>query len=1146
MTYNHLKLILLAVTALISPVISHAISPDFYPENSVLSSGRWVKVRVDNSGMQQITYDQLRQWGFNDPSAVTVFGFGSAANTRDIVDDKLGGDLPQQPVVYLDDKLVFFGESAARVAFIFNGNGILPTTYVERNAASEYGCYFLTDSQPLYDLNANLIPLTSGGNATDWHLSTGFVEEEIANPNAAGRIYVGHNLGPDEVLEFNFDIPDIYTSSSKSPRLYINPVLFSEQNANRFTLTLPTFTNPDAIVNISITNPSSDPVTSPYISRSNYNISRDVNPDAQSFRVTIARQDPATYPDFAALDHLSFFYHRQNILADRPELVLNYATLEANSAINIAQTDTSTQVWDIEHASCVRPYATQYNTITGLTTITTPTTHNISSVNPYGARIIAFNPAAEHNTVSYVGQIDNQDLHSLQTPDLIIISSNLCYSQALDLADIHRRILGHDVLVVRQQELFNEFSSGVPSQSAYRMFAKMLYDRNPDKLKAVLLFGAGSYDNRALIDNTRQLFEAGALLLTYGTNDLSLMGTTSRSFSADAYYGMLDDAFKGSTMTEQFMTINVGRLPVSSQAEASDAVEKIRQYLSSVPTVDVKHRVILLSDSGNQNSHMSSSEKIADELYSANPGFTIIKAYDAIYPWTSNTGKILREHLINSLQAGVGFFNYTGHGDPTSLSGRTLWNTSLALQTDYDFYPIVVVASCDTYNFDRSSNNLGHIMTLKPNGGAIAYIGAGRTVYETMNQRIDQQISRAYAEAPEGSYTGDIFRIGRNSTIAYSYDANLNYNTLCYNFCGDPLLPLYAATCNVTLDKVNGTPHSASRRYELTALGENVFEGFVFSNPGFPDATFNGTLIATLYEAPTTVTTHTANNSDIATDIVLDEDKIAEVTTRIENGRFSFTLTPPVVSREGTYNRLTLYAYSDDLKRFSRNYTKALHMSFDNEATPTDTEAPVISELYLNSPEFTDGDMVGSTFYLYATIEPDPSGLKTSVAAIGATTRVVIDGTRTMNVYGTAMTTEADGTIRILMPISSVADGRHSLTLSTSDNIGNSSSRTINFQVLNAPVDASLAISESPARVQATIRLDHTFANQPGGRLVIEDINGNTIRSIVAPTFPYEWDLTDSEGNLVADGVYRAYAILNSGLQYAATPKAEIIVLQKQ
>lgn len=43
---------------------------------SVLASGRWVKVRVPETGVYRLTDAELRKMGFSQPDRVRVFGYG--------------------------------------------------------------------------------------------------------------------------------------------------------------------------------------------------------------------------------------------------------------------------------------------------------------------------------------------------------------------------------------------------------------------------------------------------------------------------------------------------------------------------------------------------------------------------------------------------------------------------------------------------------------------------------------------------------------------------------------------------------------------------------------------------------------------------------------------------------------------------------------------------------------------------------------------------------------------------------------------------------------------------------------------------------------------------------------------------------------
>lgn len=53
-----------------------ALPLDTYASSSVLASGRWVKVSVAETGLHLITTVELRRYGFTDPKAVKVYGYG--------------------------------------------------------------------------------------------------------------------------------------------------------------------------------------------------------------------------------------------------------------------------------------------------------------------------------------------------------------------------------------------------------------------------------------------------------------------------------------------------------------------------------------------------------------------------------------------------------------------------------------------------------------------------------------------------------------------------------------------------------------------------------------------------------------------------------------------------------------------------------------------------------------------------------------------------------------------------------------------------------------------------------------------------------------------------------------------------------------
>ncbi|MDE5674735.1 MAG: hypothetical protein K2I44_05265, partial [Muribaculaceae bacterium] len=77
---------------------SLAISADFYTQSSRLASGRWVKIQVNESGIQLISNDKLRKLGFSDPESVNVFGYGGRM-IPELLDASMIDDLPLVPSV---------------------------------------------------------------------------------------------------------------------------------------------------------------------------------------------------------------------------------------------------------------------------------------------------------------------------------------------------------------------------------------------------------------------------------------------------------------------------------------------------------------------------------------------------------------------------------------------------------------------------------------------------------------------------------------------------------------------------------------------------------------------------------------------------------------------------------------------------------------------------------------------------------------------------------------------------------------------------------------------------------------------------------------------------------------------------------------
>ena len=130
---------------------------------------------------------------------------------------------------------------------------------------------------------------------------------------------------------------------------------------------------------------------------------------------------------------------------------------------------------------------------------------------------------------------------------MIIITAPKLKEQADRLAEYRRTNDGLLVEVVTAEQVYNEFSSGTPDGTAYRLLMKMFYDRSVTKGRApsyLLLFGDGANDNRGKNSYVWKSSVLENCLLTY-QSEPSLNET--ESYVCDDYFGFLDDTEGGKT-----------------------------------------------------------------------------------------------------------------------------------------------------------------------------------------------------------------------------------------------------------------------------------------------------------------------------------------------------------------------------------------------------------------------------------------------------------------------------------------------------------------------------------------------------------------------------------------------------------------------
>lgn len=207
------------------------------------------------------------------------------------------------------------------------------------------------------------------------------------------------------------------------------------------------------------------------------------------------------------------------------------------------------------------------------------------------------------------------------------------------------------------------------------------------------------------------------LLLIGDVNRIPRSEGTSRV--SDLYWGEFDGN------QDYIPDIYIGRLPVADTNQLKTVLNKIIQYekFEFADTNIFYSRALVTA--GNDNayaSYMNGQVKYAVDNYLNQTNK--IEGYHFYYPQSYSADDSIKK-LINK---GVGFINYTGHGDPSGWVDPALRSTDVALLKNKNMYPFVISNACETAAFS-TTGSFGNSMIVSADKGAIGYIGCSGLSY---------------------------------------------------------------------------------------------------------------------------------------------------------------------------------------------------------------------------------------------------------------------------------------------------------------------------------------------------------------------------------------------------------------------------------
>lgn len=1095
-----------------------------YASESVLNSGKWVKMQVAEDGIYKLTAADLKKMGFSNLDKVAVYGYGGWPLDEDFSTTYID-DVPEVAVWRSADYLLFYGKGPRKWEYSSSDKSFIHTN----NPYSNYGYYFVSEKETT---GRTMEKAASAAGATlqvttfdDYVLH----EEELVSVNSSGRELYGESFTSTLSRDFTISVPGITNDEGKATLSFIS----------RGNGTITMNVDGNALISGSVSVPSDEYE----VARELYRERAWVADKGETVKVNIGYS--TTGHKNVHLNYFRLQMKRQLKVYDNYTFFRSLSARGNASRFVIQGADASTLVFDVTDGVNPQQMETSLNGT------------ELSFSIPASASLREFvvvKPSQIKAPVT-VGEVANQNLHALPQQDMIIIAQPNFTTQAERLAEAHRTKDNLTVRVVTPESIYNEFSSGTPDATAYRRFMKMFYDRKTseaDAPKYLLLFGDGSFDNRKLTSAWKSV-DMSNMLLTYQTeNSLS-----SQSYVIDDYFGFLDDADNKKSLQNKKLCLGIGRFPIRTVEQATQMVDKVISYMENKNTGSWKNNLCFMADDGSNTDgfmteHMEFADQLAGYVESEHPEFLVNKLYYDAYKkdMTAGTYPDVRSGLQKLLKDGLLLFNYTGHGGTTALSDEKVLTQTDINQFTYTHLPVWVTATCDFTRFDDLNTSAGEDVFLNKSSGGIALFTTVRVAYSRPNFPINDNVIRNLFERNNG----------RRRTLGEVMQATKNTLSSVYKlgFCliGDPAVKMAYPEFGMKVTTVNGQSVDGNS-ISFKALEKITVEGEVLDVSGQLVTDFTGIVNPTVKDSKVTVTCLKNSNKDDSPAFTFTDypNTIFIGNDSVRNGKFSFTFTVPKdISYSNLQGKMNLYAVDTESGNEAQGNFDNFIVGGTSDTAETDTIGPEIRALYLNDTTFVDGGQVNTTPYFVAELW-DKSGVNITGSSVGHDMMLVIDESTVLsynlNSYYELLPGE-DGTGIVKFPIPALEPGKHTAEFWVWDILNNSTVRTFTFEVVEGLKPFLFDVIATPgiAREQVTFHLMH---NRPESRMrvgiMVYDLAGRQLwkheesgTSGLFENYTVSWDLT-SGGARMRPGVYIYRAAISTDNSKDATKARKFIIL---
>ena len=422
--------------------------------------------------------------------------------------------------------------------------------------------------------------------------------------------------------------------------------------------------------------------------------------------------------------------------------------------------------------------------------------------------------------------------------DYLIITHERFYQRAKELLEL-RRNRGLNAVMVKVQDIYDEFNYGIKSPLAIKKFLEYAFykwDRT-HRLKYVVLFGDANYNYK-------------------------LSGTTHDDFVPTFFFQSIEFGAVATDLPYALISgddylpdIFVGRIPVRTNGEVTNVIDKIREYEESPVVGSWSNQTLFISGNDRSTTEFSSityvprrpafrtqNQRVIDMLLDKRyTSFKLNTIKDDNLQFDPNFGGTT--DLIDYFDQGVHFVNFFGHGGGGIWADVQLLNLrDVERLNNKGKYPFVTSMTCFTGSFDNPGNpGLAQKLLLTPDKGAIGVFASSGLGWIANDYAILWNVMKFLSESDIS--IGEAITLGKidyflnsqyvvSDTIVPGYQwghTALKYDMVFqYNLIGDPytFLPHPQEEIEITVDNELPQPgDTISVQIEAPlAVAEGYFE----------------------------------------------------------------------------------------------------------------------------------------------------------------------------------------------------------------------------------------------------------------------------------------------------------------------------------